>query len=107
MSVAELEALRVDDDALPISPELQGAWAVLRRGLRESPELRKGLWFTVVVSLGVTISSLVTPVLIQLVFDHGFDPEFRPDYVLTVCAVALGLVVLTFVAARAAARRLV
>ena len=107
MSVAELEALRVNDDVIPVSPQLQGAWAVLRRGLHESPELRKGLWFTVVVSLGVTVSSLVTPVLIQLVFDNGFDPEFRPEYVLTVCAVALGLVVLTFVAARAAARRLV
>lgn len=107
MSIAELEALRNADDALPVSPQLQGAWAVLRRGLRESPELRKGLGFTVVVSLGVTVSSLVTPVLIQLVFDHGFDPEFRPEYVLTVCAVALGLVVLTFVAARAASRRLV
>jgi len=107
MSVAELEALRVNDDVIPVSPQLQGAWAVLRRGLHESPELRKGLWFTVVVSLGVTVSSLVTPVLIQLVFDNGFDPEFRPEYVLRVCAVALGLVVLTFVAARAAARRLV
>jgi putative ABC transport system ATP-binding protein len=107
MSVAELETLRNADDALPVSPQLQGAWAVLRRGVRESPELRKGLWFTVIVSLGVTVSSLVTPVLIQLVFDHGFDPEFRPEYVLTVCAAALGLVVLTFMAARLAARRLV
>ena len=61
----------------------------------------------VVGPVNSVISSLVTPVLIQLVFDNGFDPEFRPEYVLTVCAVALGLGVLTFVAARAAARRLV
>jgi putative ABC transport system ATP-binding protein len=106
-AVAELEAARNTDDALPVSPQLQSARAVLRRGLHESPELRRGLRFTVVVSLGVTIASLVTPVLIQLVFDHGFEPEFRPTFVLSVCAVALGLVLLTFVAARAAGRRLV
>ena len=95
------------DDEIEIPPQLQGAWGVLRRGLQESPELRKGLGFTVVVSLGVTVASLVTPVLVQLVFDHGFEGGFRPRYVYTVCAVAFGLVVLTFVAARAAGRRLV
>ena len=66
------------DDDLEIPEELNGAFAVLRRGIRESPELRKGLWFTVVVSLGVTVSTLVTPILIEQVFDEGFDPEFRP-----------------------------
>ena len=51
---------------------------MLSRGVRESPELRRGLWLTVVVSLGVTAVSLVTPVLIQQVFDNGFDRGFRP-----------------------------
>jgi ATP-binding cassette, subfamily B, bacterial len=105
MSVA-LPDLAVED-GLPIPQELNGAWAVLRRGVRESPELRRGLGFTVIVSLGVTVTSLVTPILIQKVFDHGFDPSFRPTYVYSLCAVGLGLVILAFVAARAAARRLV
>jgi putative ABC transport system ATP-binding protein len=99
-------ATRPDDD-LEIPPHLRSAWAVLRRGLRESPELRAGLGFTVVVSLGVTIATLVTPVLVQLVFDHGFDGGFRSRYVYTVCGAAFGLVVVTFIAARAAGRRLV
>ena len=80
---------------------------MLRLGLAESPELKRGLVWTVVISLGVTVASLLTPLLVQLVFDHGFDGGFRPRFVYTVCAAALGLVVLTFVAARAAARRLV
>ncbi len=96
-----------DEDGLEIPEELRSSFAVLKRGVRESPELRAGLLFTVIISLGVVIAHLTTPVLIQLVFDNGFDGGFRPVYVGTVCGVAFGLVALTFVASRAAARRLV
>jgi ATP-binding cassette subfamily B protein len=95
-----------DDDALPVPEHLQGAAAVLRRGVLESPDLRRGLGLTVIVSLGVTVVSLVTPVLIQMVFDHGFSP-FRAKYIAAICLVALVLVVVAFVAAREAGRRLV
>ena len=97
----------VPDDDFEAPEELRSSFAVLRRGIRESPELRAGLLFTVIISLGVVIAHLTTPVLIQLVFDHGFDGGFRPAYVGTVCAVAFALVGLTFVASRAAGRRLV
>ena len=107
-AVAELDAARAtDDEQIPVPEELSGAWAVLRRGIHESPELRRGLGFTVVVSLGVTVTSLVTPVLIQKVFDHGFDGGFRPVYVYSICFAAILLVGVAFVAARAAGRRLV
>jgi ATP-binding cassette, subfamily B, bacterial len=95
------------DDDLEIPDELSSSFAVLRRGIRESPELRAGLGLTVVISLGVVVAHLTTPVLIQLVFDHGFDGGFRPVFVGTACAAAFALVVLTFVAARVAGRRLV
>jgi len=94
------------DEEIDVPPELEGPLGVLRRGLRESPELRAGLRLTVVISLGVTIARLVTPVLVQQVFDRGLDP-FRPAFVYGICAAAFVLVVLTFVAARAAGRRLV
>jgi putative ABC transport system ATP-binding protein len=107
-ATAELEAARAaDDDQIPVPEALQGAWAVLRRGVRESPELRRGLGFTVIVSLGVTVTSLVTPVLIQKVFDNGFDGGFRPVYVYSICVAAIVLVGIAFVAAREAGRRLV
>ncbi len=107
-NVAELDAPRaVDDDQIPVPEELSGAWAVLRRGIRESPELRRGLGFTVVVSLGVTVTSLVTPVLIQKVFDNGFDGGFNAVYVYSICFAAILLVGVAFLAARAAGRRLV
>jgi ATP-binding cassette, subfamily B, bacterial len=103
---ATIEAVRVDDD-IAIPEHLSSAWAVLRRGLHESPELRRGLGFTVIVSLGVTVATLVTPVLVQQVFDHGFEGGFRPGFVYTMCGFAFVLVFLAFVAARAAGRRLV
>jgi putative ABC transport system ATP-binding protein len=61
---------------------------------------------TVVVSLGVTVVSLVTPILLQKVFDHGLDP-FNAEYTYTICAIGFALVVVAFVAARVAGRRLV
>lgn len=107
MAATPVELLQHLDDDMPVPPHLTSAWAVLRRGVGESPELRRGLWFTVVVSLGVTVASLVTPVLVQQVFDHGFTPAFRPGFVYGRCAIAFGLVVLAFLAARTAGRRLV
>jgi len=103
---AELASYQTDDDALPVPEELQGAWAVLKRGVGESTELRRGLGMTVVVSLGVTVVSLVTPILLQKVFDHGLDP-FNAEYTYTICAIGFALVVVAFVAARIAGRRLV
>ena len=105
--MSAIELIREDDDDARVSPELKGAWAVLRRGLRESPELRAGLGFTVIVSLGVTVVSLVTPVLVQQILDEGFTPAFDARFVYSRCAAAFVLVVLAFIAARAAGRRLV
>jgi putative ABC transport system ATP-binding protein len=99
--------LLVDDEDAKVPDHLKGAFAVLRRGIRESPELRKGLGFTVIVSLGVTVASLVTPVLVQQIFDKGFTPAFNARFVYTRCAAAFVLVLIAFVAARAAGRRLV
>ena len=95
------------DEDLEVPPHLQSARAVLRRGLHESPELRKGLGLTVVISLGVTAATLITPVLVQQIFDHGFDGGFRAGYVYALSGAALALVVVTYVASRLAARRLV
>ena len=51
----------VDDDGLEIPEELRSSFAVLRRGIRESPELRAGFGFTVMISLGVMVAHLTTP----------------------------------------------
>ena len=45
--------------------------------------------------------------LVQQVFDHGFTPEFKPRFVYGICALAFLLVIVAFLAARTAGRRLV
>ena len=101
-----LDASARDGDEL-VSPELARTGAVLRRGLRESPELRRGLTFTVVLAITVTVANLVTPTLVQQIFDHGFEGGFRPGFVYGICSVAFVLVVVAYVAGRRSARRLV
>ena len=46
-TMSAVRAAIVDDDGLEIPEELRSSFAVLRRGIRESPELRAGLGFTV------------------------------------------------------------
>jgi ATP-binding cassette subfamily B protein len=109
MSAGVFEAAVVPEgeEDLPIPVHLQKAWSVLVRGLRESPALRKGLGFTVIVSLAAAVANLVAPVLIQQIFDHGFRGGFRPGFVFGICGISFVLVAGTYAAGRAAARRLV
>ncbi len=100
-----IELERLDED-LPIPEHLRSARAVLGRGLRESPELRRGIVFTVIVSLAATAAGLVGPILIQQIFDHGFTGGFRAGFVMAVCGASLVLVLGAYFAGRAAARRL-
>jgi ATP-binding cassette subfamily B protein len=97
--------LEADDEF--ISPELASTGAVLRRGLRESPELRVGLGFTAVLALAVTVANLITPILVQQIFDHGFEGGFRPRFVYSVCAAALVIIAIAYLSGRMSARRLV
>jgi ATP-binding cassette subfamily B protein len=107
MSAATIAAERTgEDDLLPVPDHLRGARAVLARGLRESPELKTGLAFTAIVSLGATLSGMVGPILVQQIFDHGFEGGFRPRFVFTICGMSLALLALSYVAGRAAGRRL-
>ena len=94
------------DEELPIPAHLGGAFGVLKQGLRQSPALRKGLGFTVVVSLAAAVSGLVIPILVQQIFDHGFDGGFRPTSVYGMCATAFVLVAVSYLAGRTAGRRL-
>jgi putative ABC transport system ATP-binding protein len=96
-----------EEEHLPVPAHLRGAFAVLAQGLRETPALWRGLGLTVVISLGQTVVVLLIPILIQQIFDHGFDGGFRPAFVFPLCAVSGGLVIVAYVTQRAAARRLV
>jgi ATP-binding cassette subfamily B protein len=96
-----------DREELPVPEHLRGTMSVLVRGLALSPELRTGLGLTIAFSLAVAVSSLVVPLLVQQIFDHGFRGGFRPRFVFGMCAGAFAIVVLGFLAQREALRRLV
>lgn len=67
-----------------IGPDIS-ALSILRRGLRDSPELRNGLWFTVLLGLAVAAGQLTIPVIIQ----QALDTEPLPDGSVDTGAIAL------------------
>lgn len=70
-----------------------GALGVLRRGIRESAELRVGLRFTIGLALIVAAGRLVIPVIVQQVLDRGIRTGVDGGFVVVVCASAAVLLV--------------
>lgn len=98
------------EPAEPPEPEFGGgALGLLRRGLREAPELRGGLAFTLAMALALTAGRVLVPVLIQQTLDRGLagPAGFRPGLVYSASAVAAALVGLLYLVGRATYRRLV
>ncbi len=89
--------------------ETGGAVAVLRRGFARSPELRRGLVFTVAMALVGAVGRIVIPVLIQQILDRGIVgvEGFRPAFTLTACGVALAVTLAVMALSRATYIRLV
>ncbi len=52
-----------------------GAFAILRRGMAASPELRSGMALTALMALAVAGSKLLVPLTIQAVLDGAMTPE--------------------------------
>jgi ABC-type multidrug transport system fused ATPase/permease subunit len=78
----------------------EGAISVLRRGLAVTPELKEGLWLTLVLAFVTSAGKLAVPVLIQQILDRGVrgDEGFRPGFVYGTAGVtALGVLVLYLV----------
>ena len=74
----------------------QGALTTIRRGLRLSPELRRGLPGTLVLALIATAGRVVVPIAIQQIIDGGLGGgTVDMDFVLRMCLYALGAVLVT------------
>jgi ATP-binding cassette, subfamily B, bacterial len=73
-----------------------GALQTIRRGLRLSPELRRGLPGTLVLALIATAGRVVVPIAIQQVIDGGIGGgSVDMAFVLRMCLYALGAVLIT------------
>ncbi|MGH2757575.1 MAG: ABC transporter ATP-binding protein [Actinomycetota bacterium] len=86
---------------------VQGALKILRRGLADSPEMRRGLGYTIALAMFYSAGGLMVPILIQQVLDKGLSDGFRPRFVYTAAALASAVIVLVYVAGRATFRRMV
>src|SRR5690606_25809451 len=86
-----------------------GALGVLRRGLAVTPELRRGVAFTVGLALAMAGGKLAVPILIQQILDRGVlgDDGFRPTFVFGACAATAALISVLYVLGRATYLRLV
>jgi putative ABC transport system ATP-binding protein len=89
--------------------ETGGAMAVLRRGFAASPELRRGLAFTVAMALVGAVGRIIIPVLIQQILDRGIigSDGFRAGFTLAACGVALVVVLVVMALSRLTYVRLV
>ncbi|HEY6378056.1 MAG TPA: ABC transporter ATP-binding protein [Candidatus Dormibacteraeota bacterium] len=85
-----------------------GAWAVLRRGLRETPALRQGLVFTLVLSVLSAAGRVLVPVLTQQILDRGITGPngFAPAVVYPLCGLAVVVIFGVYWASRVAFIRL-
>jgi putative ABC transport system ATP-binding protein len=98
-----------DDEEGATAGGAAGALAVLRGGLKASPELRVGLTATIVFAIVAAIGKLAIPILIQLILDRGVlgSSGFRPEFVLLACLGAVVLTIGVLVVSRLAYFRLV
>ncbi len=73
----------------------EGALSVLRRGLRQSTELRQGLGPTVIMGLAVALGRLVVPVLIERTINDGvLDPAGIDPGAVVRAGLVMGVIVL-------------
>ena len=96
------------DTVIP-TKHIEGALRLLRRGLRETPELRAGIWFTLGLALAMTAGRVLVPILVQQILDSGLTGPrgFQPRFVYTACAMAGVAVILVYFAARATYTRMI
>jgi ATP-binding cassette, subfamily B, bacterial len=74
-----------------------GAISILRRGLKSSPALRRGLKSCIGLALVAAIGKLIVPIAIRQIIDNGFTGGFRPTFVYTTSAIAaVAVIVVTW-----------
>ena len=97
-----------DDDVIP-TKHIDGAFRLLKRGLRETPELRAGIVFTLGLAFAMTAGRVLVPILVQQILDRGLNGPagFRPRFVYSACVIAAGVALLVYLAARATYSRMV
>ena len=91
-----------------LAEEQPPALKILRRGLRESPELRKGIGVTAFFALVSALARLVLPVLVQQAIDGGFvEDQVDIGFVTNAAIAAIILVLVIYVLGVVTFRRVI
>lgn len=84
------------------------ALRILRRGVANSPELRKGLGVTIAFALLSALARLVLPILVQQTIDRGFaDQDVRIEFVVNATMAAGAVILVVFLLTIVTYRRVV
>ena len=84
-----------------------GAVRILSRGVEEAPILRQGFGITLLLALLGAAGRVVIPVTVQQAIDHGFEESgVKIGFIVGLCAISAGVVLIGATAQRAAVRRL-
>ena len=67
-------------------------WQTLRRGVELSPELRKGIWVTVLLAVLSTLGRVLVPFVVQRITDDGLLAEGGPDTQVVAVYIGVALV---------------
>jgi ATP-binding cassette, subfamily B, bacterial len=96
------------NERAPESKE-RSSFAVLRRGVRESPGLRSGVRYTIAMAVAMTAGRVVVPILFQQILDRGLSGSggFDTKLVLTQSLIAAAIIVFVYFAARLTFARMV
>ena len=103
------EATAASAPEADIAPELQTATGVLRAGIAATPELKVGVWFTVIMAISTGAGRLAVPIVIQQILDRGvLGPDgYRSEFVIPAALVAATAIVALFLLNRATYLRLI
>ncbi len=85
-----------------------GAIATIRLGVKYSPELREGIWFTLLLAIIASCGQIVVPIAVQQTLDRGLDAPGGPrlDYVAWMGVLAAVAIIVTGWASYGMTRRL-
>ena len=120
LELTDLERARAFDDMADLDADAaraaevsasvhRGALSVLRRGLAESPDLRRSLRLTVLFALAGAVGRLTIPVLVQQIVNKGLltHDGFRAGFTFTACGIAAAIIVTVMLLERVTYVRLI
>lgn len=77
----------------------EGSLSIIKRGFSVTPEIKNGLWLTLLLAVVATVGKIVVPVAVQRIIDDGIvgPPTSNFDLITVTSLVAIAILVVTAV----------